>query len=239
MRSYKWWSVFSKALVLTHLLYALPGNAVVNVDTTRIIFSANESSQTLNIKNSADNPTIVQIWSDDGDLMQSPELSRAPVFAMPPVMKLIPDEQRSIRLVLTSTHSLPEDRESLYWLNIYQIPALAKKTGTAERKIVLPLRLRLKIFIRPAKLAAPKAEDVQRLRFKIRDKILSIDNPTPWFMSLRLQIGVNTKVNDILVAPKTHYTLPVNQPVQVNENVSFEVFDDDGNPVRYSANLDA
>ncbi|MFJ5160000.1 fimbrial assembly chaperone [Pantoea sp. NPDC088449] len=237
MRSCKWWLAFSNAWVLACVLYAHSTFAVVNIDKTRIIFSANESSQTLNLKNSPDNPTIVQIWSDDGDIMQSPTLTRTPVFAMPPVMKLLPDEQRVIRLMLLSQHSLPMDKESLYWLNLYQIPALAKETSHAERKVVLPLRLRLKVFIRPAALTAPTQQDVQRLRFESRNQLLTIVNPTPWFMSLRLQIEPNKMINNIMVAPKGNYTLPLKQPLQINEKISFEVFDDNGNPVHYFAHL--
>jgi len=212
--------------------------AVVNVDRTRIIFNAGESSQALNIKNGADTPSVVQIWSDDGDLMQSPELSSAPIFAMPPMMKLAPDEQRAIRLVLTSRQSLPEDRESLYWLNIYQIPALSRQTGSAEQKILLPLRLRLKVFIRPAALAVPQPEDVQKLRFIVHERQLTLENPTAWYMSLRLQIANKLKVDDVLVAPFGSFTLPLTRPVQVGESVIYEVFDDNGNPVGYQSHTD-
>lgn len=235
MRSCKWWSVFSNALAMSSLLFAAHASAVVNVDRTRIVFNAGESNQTLNIKNGAEFPSVVQIWSDDGDLMQSPELSTAPIFAMPPMMKLSPEEQRAIRLVLTSRQSLPEDRESLYWLNLYQIPALTRHTGGAEQKILLPLRLRLKVFIRPAALGAPQPEDVQKLRFVVNDRQLKVENPTAWSMSLRLNIANKVKVDDVLVAPFGSITLPLAQPVKIGESVTYEVFDDNGNPVSYQS----
>ncbi|MBK0095900.1 fimbrial assembly chaperone [Erwinia sp. S63] len=235
MRSCKWWLVFSKALALSGLLVAAHAMAVVNVDRTRLVFNAGESNQTLNLKNGAESPSVVQIWSDDGDLMQSPELSTAPIFAMPPMMKLAPDEQRAIRLVLTSRQSLPEDRESLYWLNIYQIPALSRQTSGAEQKILLPLRLRLKVLIRPAALGVPQSVDVQKLRFMVHDRQLKVENPTAWYMSLRLQIANKLKVDDVLVGPFGSVTLPLAQPVEVGESITYEVFDDNGNPVGYQS----
>ncbi|MGK3123763.1 fimbrial assembly chaperone [Candidatus Pantoea formicae] len=233
MRSCKLWLVFSSALVIASQFFSGNALAVVNVDRTRIIFSANQTSQTLNVKNGPENPTVVQIWSDEGDLMQSPDLSKTPVFAMPPMMRLSPDEQRSIRLVLTTRQSLPEDRESLYWLNVYQIPALTQQTGSAERKIVLPLRIRLKVFVRPATLNAPKPDDVQKLRFVVKGNQLRVENPTHWFMSLRLQIANRIQVNDVMVAPLTTQSIMLSQPALPNEKVSYEVFDDNGNPVSY------
>ena len=150
-------------------------------------------------------------------------------------MKLAPDEQRAIRLVLTSRQSLPEDRESLYWLNIYQIPALTRHTGGAEQKILLPLRLRLKVFVRPAALGAPQPVDVQKLRFVVHDRQLIVENPTAWYMSLRLNIANKVKVDDVMVAPFGSVTLPLTQPVKVGESVTYEVFDDNGNPVSYQS----
>jgi len=225
-------------LALSGLLVAAHAMAVVNVDRTRLVFNAGESSQTLNLKNGAESPSVVQIWSDDGDLMQSPELSTAPIFAMPPMMKLAPDEQRAIRLVLTSRQSLTEDRESLYWLNIYQIPALSRQTSGAEQKILLPLRLRLKVFIRPGALGAPQPEDVQKLRFVAHEHQLTVENPTAWYMSLRLNIANKVKVEDVMVAPFGSITLPLKQPVKVGESVTYEVFDDNGNPVGYQSHTD-
>ncbi|WP_058973942.1 fimbrial assembly chaperone [Type-D symbiont of Plautia stali] len=237
MRSCKLWSVFSKSLALASLLFSAHTLAVVNIDRTRIIFNANQTSQTLNLKNGPENPTVVQIWSDEGDLMLSPDLSKTPLFAMPPMMRLSPDEQRAIRLVLTTRQSLADDRESLYWLNIYQIPALTQHLGSSERKIVLPLRIRLKVFIRPATLGAPEPDDVQKLRFVVRGKQLSIENPTRWFMSLRLNIANSISVNDVMVAPLATQTVTLNQAISTDEKVDYEVFDDNGNPVSYSTTI--
>jgi len=233
MRSYRSWSVFNSALALIALLLACPARAVVNVDKTRLIFNEGEISQTLNLKNGDENPVIVQIWSDEGDMMLSPDISKTPLIALPPVVKMYPGEMRSIRVMLTSRASLTADRESLYWLNIYQIPALAKSAEKAERKVVLPLRIRLKIFVRPAGVAAPRAEEVQKLRFVAQGNALKVVNPQPWFVNMRLSVGDKLRVDDVVVAPQSQQTIPLNAPLAPGEKVSFEVLNDNGNPVRY------
>ena len=233
MRSYRSCSVFSKALALIAPLLVFQAQAVVNVDKTRLIFNEGEISQTLNLKNGQENPVIVQIWSDEGDMMLSPDISKTPLIALPPVVKMYPGELRSVRIMLTSKAQLAPDKESLYWLNIYQIPALAKSSEKAERKVVLPLRIRLKIFIRPAGVAAPRAEEVQKLRFVAQGNSLKIENPQPWFMNMRLRVGDKLRVDDVVVAPQSQQLIPLTESLAPGEKVSFEVLNDNGNPVRY------
>ncbi|NLS43860.1 hypothetical protein EXD76_07045 [BEV proteobacterium] len=52
------------------------------------------------------------------------------------------------------------------------------------QSVVLPLRLRLKVFIRPAGLGDPNESDGEPLRFRLlqaRDgQRLRVDNLTPW-----------------------------------------------------------
>jgi P pilus assembly chaperone PapD len=92
---------------------------------------------------------LLQVWTDAGETASSPDSSRTPLVVLPPVFKMQPDELRTLRVMLSSRRSLPEDRESLFWLNIYQIPPELNATESVTAKLVLPLRLRLKVFIRP------------------------------------------------------------------------------------------
>jgi P pilus assembly chaperone PapD len=128
MRSYKLLSAFSKQIIIVKwlccILFALaqPGFAVVNVEGTRVIFNAGEMVSSVNLINSAEEPTLVQLWFDDGDIFIPPESVRMPIIAVPPVFRLQPSELRDVKLQLISRDIFPQDKESLYWLNIYQLP---------------------------------------------------------------------------------------------------------------------
>ena len=67
-------------------------------------------------------PVLVQAWVDDGALDGEPDTALAPFLPLPPVFRLEPGRQRSLRLLATG-QAQARDRESLYWLNIYEIPA--------------------------------------------------------------------------------------------------------------------
>lgn len=227
MRSCRLWSVFSSALALSAALLTANARAVVNIDTTRVVFNQHENSQSFTLKNGPDRPVIVQIWSDEGDIMLAPERSKTPVIALPPVLKLAPGEMRSVRLLLTNRQALRPERESLYWLNLYQIPAIASAHRAAERKVVLPLRLRLKILVRPAGLAAPRHADMQRLRVIAQDEWLTLVNPTPWFMTLRLPLG--RRARTLTLAPLSQQRITAESGVAAGQRLRVEALDDSGN----------
>jgi P pilus assembly chaperone PapD len=237
MRNCKLSSAFSKTMFLIMTMACFNASAVVNVDKTRVIFNATANMQSINLVNSSESPTIVQVWTDDGDINASPDQSRTPVIALPPVMKMFPGELRSLRLMLTSTGSIPADKESLYWLNIYQIPSLKNDMSKVEKKVVLPLRIRLKVFVRPAGLNAPQIADPAKIQFMAKDRQLIVKNPTPWYMSINVTIGRHDNLKNLLIEPQSQLVVPLSEALQTGEKVKYDVIDDNGNPVNYSANI--
>ncbi|MFD2021241.1 fimbria/pilus periplasmic chaperone [Pseudocitrobacter faecalis] len=100
MRNYKWWSVFSKVALL--LAFSAQVSAAVNVDRTRIVFSARDVARTLNLSNDGAMPMVIQVWADDGDPASTPDVNPTPVVVIPPVFKMLPGELRSLKLMLAS-----------------------------------------------------------------------------------------------------------------------------------------
>ncbi|EPH2695296.1 fimbrial assembly chaperone [Klebsiella aerogenes] len=238
MRSFRQWSAFSKALVLALLAAAgttRPALAIVNVEKTRVIFAAGEMSQAITLSNDGETPMLLQTWSDNGDIGSTPDSRDTPVVVLPPVFKMQPGELRSLRLMLTSRKNLAADRESLFWLNLYQIPPNTKTADAGSRQVILPLRLRLKVFVRPANLKAPTAEAEQQLKFSVEGKTITIDNPTPWFMSLSIWPGSQKSIDNLLIPPKSGQKIASNQLLQRGDTIHYSVIGDDGNTRNYAA----
>lgn len=234
MHNYRSWSVFSNLIVLSGLLLSSSVWAVVNVDKTRVVFNQSDLTQSVNVINSGQNETFLQLWTDEGDLTLSPDASITPIIVMPPVIKMFPGEMRSLRIMLTSRYSLPTDKESIYWLNIYQIPALKKALNVAERKVTLPLRIRLKIFVRPAGLNAPQTRDPEKIRFAVTERKLTITNPTPWFMSMNVNLRGHQAIKNLMLAPQSDLQLNSDAPLKAGDSVSYAVINDQGIPVNYA-----
>ncbi|ASN15645.1 fimbrial assembly chaperone [Pantoea ananatis] len=236
MLSYRSLLVFSRFMLLS--MFMLPGVnlAAVNIDKTRIVFNAGDTAQSVNLINKAESPAIVQIWTDEGDIHLSPDKSKTPVMAMPPIFNMQPGEVRSVKLMLTTRSALAPDKETLYWLNLYQIPAIKKSDGQNPRKLILPLRLRLKVFVRPTGLRAPQPEDAKKLNFILKGQELKITNPTPWYMSLNAKVD-NAVLRDIMVQPHSYVLLSPSTSLNPGSIVSYEVINQNGNAEKYHGTL--
>ncbi len=230
MRSYRQWLVFSKALLALLLLAGITPApfAAVNVDRTRLVFAANDVVQSLTLTNDSVTPMLLQVWTDAGETASSPDSSRTPLVVLPPVFKMQPDELRTLRVMLSSRRSLPRDRESLFWLNIYQIPPEQNATDSVTRKLVLPLRLRLKVFIRPHGLKAPTSNDERKLRFSIASQGITITNPTPWYMSLAVAPIKGISIGNIMLAPYEQRDVALSNMPAVGSTVDYAVINDWG-----------
>ena len=235
MRSYKWWSVFNKVTVAAGIMLcctAFHASAVVNAEKTRVVFNSGSIAESLSLVNSEKEPVVVQVWTDNGDPTVSPDQVHTPVVINPPVFKMKPGEIRNIRLLLVSAGSLPQDRESVYWLNIYQIPPNTETQHKGEKKIVLPLKIRMKVFVRPEKIGELQENDAQKLQFSIDhepgNKTLLIQNPTPWHLTLSSLRSGKTALPGVMVAPFTSERVEIPADKTLADKVEYDVINDNG-----------
>ncbi len=235
MRSYKWWSVFNKVTVAAGIMLcctAFHASAVVNAEKTRVVFNSGSIAESLSLVNSEKEPVVVQVWTDNGDPTVSPDKVHTPVVINPPVFKMKPGEMRNIRLLMVSAGSLPQDRESLYWLNIYQIPPNTETQHKDEKRVVLPLKIRMKVFFRPEKVGELKESDAQKLQFSIDreagSKTLLIQNPTPWHLTLSSLRSGETELPGVMVAPFTSERVEIPAGKNLSDKVEYDVINDNG-----------
>lgn len=235
MRSYKWWSVFNKVTVAASIMLcctAFHASAVVNAEKTRVVFSSGSIAESLSLVNSEKEPVVVQVWTDNGDPTVNPDKVHTPIVINPPVFKMTPGEIRNIRLLLVSAGSLPQDRESVYWLNIYQIPPNTETQHKGEKKIVLPLKIRMKVFVRPEKIGELQENDAQKLQFSIDresgNKTLLIQNPTPWHLTLSSLRSGKTALPGVMVAPFTSERVEIPADKTLADKVEYDVINDNG-----------
>jgi len=235
MRSYKWWSVFNKITVAAGIMLcctAFHASAVVNAEKTRVVFNSGSIAESLSLVNSEKEPVVVQVWTDKGDPTVNPDQVHTPVVINPPVFKMKPGEIRNIRLLLVSAGGLPQDRESVYWLNIYQIPPNTETQHKGEKKIVLPLKIRMKVFVRPEKIGELQENDAQKLQFRIDresgNKTLLIQNPTPWHLTLSSLRSGKTALPGVMVAPFTSERVEIPADKTLADKVEYDVINDNG-----------
>jgi len=105
---------------LLGVMTAQQAMAAIALDRTRVIVNGSEKSVSLNITNENKNlPYLAQAWIEDakGNKITSP------LTALPPVQRVEPGAKSQVKVQLaTSTSALPQDRESLFYFNLREIP---------------------------------------------------------------------------------------------------------------------
>lgn len=235
-------SSFNGLLFSLLLAYSVPAMASVVAERTRIIFSEGSTEESLQLVNSNDYPVAVQVWVDDGDLMATPEKAISPVLVLPPLFRLQPQAQRSLRLILSGASKLPLDRESAFWLNVYEIPPKATPKVDDESSVTLALRMQYKVFYRPKSLPTPTDTVSKALTFVLERSgntaSVRVENPTPYYASLAsLTLGLAEGLPD-MVAPFSTLDFPLNRiPTADSKTANFVLIDDLGNRKPFSREL--
>lgn len=157
--------------------------AGMTISGTRVIFPGNEREQTVRTTNKGTTPLLVQVWVDDGGKNDDINSIKVPFTVTPPVYRVEPGKGQSVRLIYNGM-SLPQDRESVFWFNLLEIPpenAAAKETDRLE----LAFRTRIKIFYRPPVLKSGSVQEVDQLKWEIMSpaKGIKVTNPTPYYIS--------------------------------------------------------
>ena len=230
--------VFNKLVIFFTFVSINITNAAaeVNIDKTRLIINAKEAFTVFRLVNSGEYPTAIQLWTDTGDVLTSPNKGLTPVFVLPPIFKLNPGEIRQVKVMVNRQDLKNSTNESLFWLNILQIPQDVDDSEVVA-KITLPLRYRLKILVRPDELSKPSSIDYKNIGFKIVDNQLHISNNTRWHMNfLAIQVG------DELLERVTTPPLSVDiKPIEIKnlnaKDIRYSIISDEGQVVEFSQSI--
>lgn len=150
----------SLSIMLAAALFGPLAEAALVITGTRIIYPAEREEVTVQIKNNSKTPVLAQAWIDEGDENSTAAKAKSPFLLTPPVFRVNPDKGQSVRLRLLAK-ALPQDRESLYWFNVLELPPKPSEEELEGRNMLqLAFRTRIKLFYRPAGLSgveeAPK-----------------------------------------------------------------------------------
>ncbi|HEP1044386.1 TPA: fimbria/pilus periplasmic chaperone [Serratia marcescens] len=154
--------------------------AAIALDRTRVIFDGSVQSVSLSVSNQNKQlPYLAQGWLEDeqGNKIQSP------LTVLPPVQRIEPGKPSQMKIqALPAAKLLPQDRETLYYFNLREIPPKSNKPNSLQ----IALQTRIKLFYRPAAIApernaAPWQE--QLTLSKQGDKYV-VNNPTPYYVTL-------------------------------------------------------
>jgi chaperone protein EcpD len=165
-----------------------PASANVLIGGTRVVLPAREGEVTVRLSNENDRPALVQAWIDRGDAKSTPDTVDTPFLVTPPMFRMEAGRDQSLRILYTR-EPLPADRESLFWLNVLEVPPKpADLEAAGANYLQLAVRSRLKLFFRPQGLSGDPLKAPGELTFRATagnaGTVLLVDNPTPYHVTL-------------------------------------------------------
>lgn len=229
---------------LLALVCALPlaSQANVIISGTRVVFPAQDGEVTVRLTNDNATPALIQAWVDAGDEHSTASSANTPFVLTPPLFRMDAHKDQSLRIMAGPDMHLPADRESLFWLNVLEIPPkpTSLENPSAQNMLQLALRSRLKMFYRPANLQGDPNKAAAAITWKaVKDAqgiALELTNPTPYHVTISgfsLQVAGKSYVNEAadMVAPMSTLRMRVKDLAQLpaaNTALSFDAINDYG-----------
>lgn len=194
--------------------------ASVSLMGTRVIYDGGRKEASIQLENPDRTPYLVQSWIDmpDGNTTQ-----KAPFVITPPLFRLDPQQKNVLRIILASP--LPENKESLFWLNVKGIPS----GPTTDNSIQIAVNTVIKLIYRPKALKkSVPADHADKLSWQVVGNQIQVNNASAYYFNFSRITVAGKKVEHVTyVAPgsSAHFDLPKG----VNGgDVSFAIINDQG-----------
>lgn len=217
-------SLLTFVLMMPSLLFTGHSYAGVSLSGTRLIYDATKKEAAITVNNSDKGTAVlIQSWINERE-----NNKRTPFVVTPPLFRLEPGQENILRIIQAGGH-LPEDRESLFWLNVKAIPS-----ATGEQKNILQVALnnRIKFIYRPQKVTGLPEDRAAALHWEKNGNQIQVTNPTPFYMNFAM-ITIGGKPvrpaspEQSYVAPHSILKFPVLQGANGN-TVTWKIITDYG-----------
>lgn len=156
--------------------------ASVVMNATRYVYPADANEITVKVSNVGKVPALMQAWIDDGDAKATPETVDVPFNLTPPIARLDAGKSQTLRVNFTEG-TLPADRETLFWLNILEVPP-KPEGGSETSSLQLALRYRLKLFYRPKALKGSPDAAAEELAWSRSAGGLTVRNESDFHVAI-------------------------------------------------------
>lgn len=214
-----------KLLVLLLASSVMPAWGGIYIYGTRIIYPAQKKEITVQIMNEGSRGALVQSWIDDGDTSLPPEKIQVPFVMTPPVAKVRGGSGQQLKIKQLA-NTLPQDRESLFFLNVLDIPP---NSAESEGKNIIKFAMqnRIKFIYRPQGISGVDKNSFSRLYVSYARGAIKIKNNSANWITIPELVG-NSKINKetLLLAPWSDKIITT--PTVVN-HYNVTLIDDHGN----------
>ncbi|NWB30571.1 molecular chaperone [Pseudomonas gingeri] len=221
-------SMIGMALVVWTGVHAQAG---IVLNATRLVYPAQHKEAVLSVLNKNRSTILLQSWLEAED----PADGELPFAVVPPLVPLSGGGRQTVRIIHSGAE-MPTDRESLFWLNVQEIPQASEQ----ENVLQIGIRQRIKVLYRPRQIMADPEQAPRQLRWRLKpDGTLVVSNTGPFHVSLvDIELfGVAGRLihrKNAMLAPGQAQVFELPAPVTEQQaRLSFKSINDHGAVVPY------
>lgn len=183
----------STVLIVAMMLFGAPAShAAAYMDVTRVILAGVAPEANPQITNSGKTPALFQTWIDanraGSGAVAAPADTNVPFIIDPPLFRLEPRRSKRLRIFADgAAATLPKDRESVFWLNVLEVPPHTLSAN--QNSVQFAFHTRIKLFYRPSGISPSAEGSFEQMVFKLTTcpgdiPKLIVRNPTAYHQTL-------------------------------------------------------
>lgn len=206
------------------LLFTASSHAAFVLNSTRYVFDEKRENISVQVDNQSTQEYGGQIWIENQD-----QDDKNVYFVPSPTFFKVADQHKQILRILKINDALPKDKESLFWINVQEIPKAPKDGANA---LSIALHTQVKMIYRPD-ILKDKRENAEKNIKLINDESSTVlFNDSPYYFAVinvkqngkNVNLGDNVKNKIAVFSPFEKISLNK----KLTGNVSFVAFDDYG-----------
>ncbi|MGL4726472.1 MAG: fimbrial biogenesis chaperone [Scandinavium sp.] len=209
--------MFRPLFALFTLSLCFAAQASIVITGTRVVYPSDSREVSVKVSNKGQSPVLIQSWMDNGDIKAKPDQIKVPFVLTPPINRIEPGSGQTLR-IRSLPNNLPADRESIFWLNVLEIPAKPKDAAAEKNNYLqVAFRSRIKFFWRPKGLSGSPKAAATDLQWSHTGHGLHVKNNSPYYISLVDVSSGGKKADGKMLTPfgSDDYALPVSAGSQI------------------------
>ena len=171
-------------LLLTLCIFSQSAFAAFILNGTRFIYDEGRKNISFEILNESKETYGGQVWIDNV-LIPKEDVAFVP---MPSFFKVEGGQTQVVR-IMKITDKLPKDKESIFWLNVQEIPPVNKDQNNV---MVVAVNTQVKLLYRPTTIIKGRENAESKMTLKKEGSSYVLNNPTPYYFAVT-ELKVNGK----------------------------------------------
>ena len=171
-------------LLLTLCTFSQSAFAAFILNGTRFIYDEGRKNISFEISNESKETYGGQVWIDNV-LIPKEDVAFVP---MPSFFKVEGGQTQVVR-IMKITDKLPKDKESIFWLNVQEIPPVNKDQNNV---MVVAVNTQVKLLYRPTTIIKGRENAESKMTLKKEGSSYVLNNPTPYYFAIT-ELKVNGK----------------------------------------------